>query len=84
MKARQVNQPTEKELNSANQTCLLEEVETMLETIRGINLTAAKSTANQELRFVLEIISNKENKQTHLYPFGPALNRVVVPGGGAC
>ncbi|XP_072235081.1 laminin subunit alpha-1 [Leuresthes tenuis] len=49
MKARQVNQPTEKELNSANQTCLLEELETMLETIRGINLTAAKSTANLEL-----------------------------------
>lgn len=50
-----LNQTTKEELSSANQTRLLEEVETMLETIRAVNLTAANATANQELRCVLHV-----------------------------
>lgn len=45
-----LNQTTEEEVGSANQTGLLEEVESMLKTIRTVNLTAASATANQELR----------------------------------
>ncbi|KAI3355620.1 hypothetical protein L3Q82_018448 [Scortum barcoo] len=43
-----LNQTTEEELSSANQTHLLEEVESMLGTIRDINLTPANNMANQE------------------------------------
>ncbi|XP_030253759.1 laminin subunit alpha-1 isoform X2 [Sparus aurata] len=46
--AGQLNQTTEEELSSANETLLLEEVESMLETIRGVDLTAAEAAANQE------------------------------------
>ncbi|XP_070709007.1 laminin subunit alpha-1 [Pempheris klunzingeri] len=45
-----LNQTTAEKLGSANQTRLLEEVESMLETIRAVNLTASTATANQELR----------------------------------
>lgn len=48
--AGQLNQTTEEELSSANETLLLEEVESMLETIRVVNLTAAEAAANQEFR----------------------------------
>ncbi|XP_068437392.1 laminin subunit alpha-1 isoform X2 [Clinocottus analis] len=44
-----VNQTTVKEFDSANQTHLLEELESMLETIRAADLTAANASANQEL-----------------------------------
>uniref|UniRef100_A0A8P4GTB8 Laminin, alpha 1 n=1 Tax=Dicentrarchus labrax TaxID=13489 RepID=A0A8P4GTB8_DICLA len=47
-----LNQTTEEEFSSANQTRLLGEVESMLETIRVVNLTAANTAANQELRCV--------------------------------
>lgn len=47
-----LNQTTEEELDSANQMRLLKEVESMLETIRAVNLTAASISANQELRCV--------------------------------
>lgn len=50
--AGQLNQTTEEELSSANETLLLEEVESMLETIRGVDLTAAEAAANQEFRWV--------------------------------
>ncbi|XP_073344237.1 laminin subunit alpha-1 [Pagrus major] len=46
--AGQLNQTTGEELSSANETRLLEEVESMLETIRAVNLTAADAAANQE------------------------------------
>ncbi|XP_037619286.1 laminin subunit alpha-1, partial [Sebastes umbrosus] len=44
-----LNQTRVEDLDSTNQTHLLEEVESMLETIRAINLTAANAAANQEL-----------------------------------
>lgn len=44
---------TEQKLTSANSLQLLEEMESMMQTIRSVNLTAAKSAANQELRCVL-------------------------------
>lgn len=41
---------TEKvEFSAVNQTHLLEEVESMLETMRAVNLTVANTVANQEL-----------------------------------
>uniref|UniRef100_A0A3Q3N9Y2 Laminin subunit alpha-1 n=1 Tax=Mastacembelus armatus TaxID=205130 RepID=A0A3Q3N9Y2_9TELE len=52
-KAEHLNQTVEEELDSANQTLLLEEVVSMLKTIKTVNLTAARNTANQELRFSL-------------------------------
>lgn len=50
--AEHLNQTTEEELDSANQTRLLNEVASALEAIRGVNLTAAEAAANQELRSV--------------------------------
>ncbi|XP_067342410.1 laminin subunit alpha-1 isoform X1 [Channa argus] len=44
-----LNKTTEKEFNSANQTSLMEEVKSMLETIRGVNLKVAGALANREL-----------------------------------
>ncbi|XP_026219418.1 laminin subunit alpha-1 [Anabas testudineus] len=44
-----LNQTTDEKLDSANQAHLLEEVESMLEAIRAVNQTAARSKANQEL-----------------------------------
>uniref|UniRef100_A0A671TW87 Laminin, alpha 1 n=1 Tax=Sparus aurata TaxID=8175 RepID=A0A671TW87_SPAAU len=46
--AGQLNQTTEEELSSANETLLLEEVESMLETIRGVDLTAAEAARKLE------------------------------------
>lgn len=51
----QLNQTAEEELSSANQTHLLEEVKSMLVTIRTVNLTAAKAAATQELRCVSHV-----------------------------
>lgn len=45
-----LNQTTEENLDAANQTSLLKEVETMLESMRAVNQTAARNAANQELR----------------------------------
>uniref|UniRef100_A0A3Q1IIW7 Uncharacterized protein n=1 Tax=Anabas testudineus TaxID=64144 RepID=A0A3Q1IIW7_ANATE len=47
-----LNQTTDEKLDSANQAHLLEEVESMLEAIRAVNQTAARSKANQELRYI--------------------------------
>ncbi|XP_058485060.1 laminin subunit alpha-1 isoform X1 [Solea solea] len=44
-----VTQTAEEEFDSANQTHLLDELQLMLETMRGINVTAASATADQEL-----------------------------------
>ncbi|XP_035475536.1 laminin subunit alpha-1 isoform X2 [Scophthalmus maximus] len=44
-----LNQTTEEEPESANQTHLLEALEFMLDTMRAVNLTAANNSANQEL-----------------------------------
>ncbi|KAM3860333.1 laminin subunit alpha-1 [Diretmus argenteus] len=43
-----LNQTTEEELDSANQTHLLEEVASMLETIRAVNLTTTNTAVHQE------------------------------------
>ncbi|CAJ1081613.1 laminin subunit alpha-1 isoform X3 [Xyrichtys novacula] len=47
--AETLNQTTVEELDSANQTRFLEEVESMLDIVRAVNLTDANITANQEL-----------------------------------
>lgn len=47
-----MNQTGAKELDSANQMHLLEEVESMMESIRAIDLKGTNASANQELRFV--------------------------------
>ncbi|XP_069368064.1 laminin subunit alpha-1 isoform X2 [Paralichthys olivaceus] len=44
-----LNQTTEEELESANQTHVLEDLEFMLENMRAVNLTAANAAALQEL-----------------------------------
>ncbi|XP_054478572.1 laminin subunit alpha-1 [Anoplopoma fimbria] len=44
------------ELHSANQTLLLEEVESMLETIRAVNLAGANASANQELSLAESLV----------------------------
>ncbi|XP_068200121.1 laminin subunit alpha-1 [Antennarius striatus] len=59
--AGQLNQTTEEELSTANQTRLLEEVESMLETIRGVNLTAAGAAANQELRLAESLVQSLQS-----------------------
>ncbi|XP_031733781.1 laminin subunit alpha-1-like [Anarrhichthys ocellatus] len=51
-----LNQTGGKELDSASQTHLLEEVASMLETIRAVNLTAANATANQELSLAVSLV----------------------------
>ncbi|XP_030612396.1 laminin subunit alpha-1 [Archocentrus centrarchus] len=48
-KAALLNQTAEEVLSSANQTHLLEEVESIFEAIKDVNLTAAEAAANQEL-----------------------------------
>ncbi|XP_069033643.1 laminin subunit alpha-1 [Embiotoca jacksoni] len=53
-----LNQTVENELDSANHTRLLQEVETMLERIRGVNLTAVQDAANQELSLSDALISS--------------------------
>ncbi|XP_044032400.1 laminin subunit alpha-1 isoform X1 [Siniperca chuatsi] len=55
-----LNQTIEEELDSANQTRLLEEVESMLETIRAVNLTAANATTNQELSLAKSLVHSLE------------------------
>lgn len=50
--AAHLNQTAEEELGSANQTHLLEDVESILNSIKDVNLTAAEVVANQELRSV--------------------------------
>ncbi|XP_067434354.1 laminin subunit alpha-1 [Thunnus thynnus] len=52
-----LNQTTEVELDAANQTYLLDEVASMLETIRAVNLTAANTAANQELSLTESVIN---------------------------
>lgn len=51
----QLNQTAEEELSSANQTQQLEEVKSMLATVRRVDLTAAKAAATQELRCVSHV-----------------------------
>uniref|UniRef100_A0A3B4WWD7 Laminin subunit alpha-1 n=1 Tax=Seriola lalandi dorsalis TaxID=1841481 RepID=A0A3B4WWD7_SERLL len=53
-----LNQTTEQEFESAKQTRMLEGVEFMLVTMRGVNLTAANTAANQELRCVFNDMSS--------------------------
>lgn len=48
-----LNHTTEEGLDSANQARLLEEMESMLETIRAVNQTARSTAANQELRCLI-------------------------------
>lgn len=50
--AAHLNQTAEEGLGSANQTHLLEDVESILNSIKDVNLTAAELVANQELRSV--------------------------------
>ncbi|XP_061568927.1 laminin subunit alpha-1 [Cololabis saira] len=52
-----LNQAPEEELHATKQERLLEEVESMLESIRAVNLTAAKSAVSQELSFA-ELLVN--------------------------
>ncbi|XP_054863033.1 laminin subunit alpha-1 isoform X2 [Amphiprion ocellaris] len=53
-----LNQTVEDELDSANQTRLLEEVASLLETVRAVNLTAAMARANQELSLSESLIQS--------------------------
>ncbi|XP_068604397.1 laminin subunit alpha-1 [Brachionichthys hirsutus] len=57
----QLNQTTEEELSPANQTHLLEEVESMLETIKAVNHTAASAAANQERRLTESLIHSLQS-----------------------
>lgn len=51
--AEQLNRTVEEEeLDPVNQTQMLTEVRSVLETIRGVNLTASRAEASQELRWV--------------------------------
>lgn len=50
--AESLNQTTQEELSSANQTLLLEEVTTAVEAMSAVNLAAARAAANQESRCV--------------------------------
>ncbi|XP_076577630.1 laminin subunit alpha-1 [Chaetodon auriga] len=54
--AEHLNLTTEEELSSANETHLLGEVESMLETIGAVNLTIASATANQEFRLAESLL----------------------------
>ncbi|XP_040922183.1 laminin subunit alpha-1 [Toxotes jaculatrix] len=53
-----LNQTTGAELESANQTHLLEDLEFMLETMRTVNLTAAHTAANQELSLSESLVNS--------------------------
>uniref|UniRef100_UPI0037E85A5F laminin subunit alpha-1 n=1 Tax=Semicossyphus pulcher TaxID=241346 RepID=UPI0037E85A5F len=65
-----LNQTTEEELDSANQTRLLAQVTSMLENIRTINLTDANVAANQELSLSESLV---HSLQSHFLS-----NRVTV------
>ncbi|XP_051240878.1 laminin subunit alpha-1 isoform X1 [Dicentrarchus labrax] len=71
-----LNQTTEEEFSSANQTRLLGEVESMLETIRVVNLTAANTAANQELRLAQSLI---HSLQTDFLPGRMAVDERLRP-----
>ncbi|XP_029979690.1 laminin subunit alpha-1 [Sphaeramia orbicularis] len=81
MEAGLLNQTTDEELDSANQTHLLAEVASMLETIRGINLTAAEATASQELSLTetlsrslkMNFLSASQEVDNRLHPLSRAL-----------
>lgn len=47
--AKFLNGTAEEQLSPTNQTRLLQEVELMLDRMRGLNLTEASSLANQQL-----------------------------------
>ncbi|KAM8731402.1 laminin subunit alpha-1 isoform 1-T1 [Acanthopagrus schlegelii] len=80
--AGQLNQTTEEELSSANETLLLEEVESMLETIRVANLTAAEAAANQEFSLAesltkflqMDFLSSRVAVDDRLRPLSASLN----------
>lgn len=52
--AESLNKATQEELSLANQTLLLEEVATTVKALSAVNLTAARTAANQESRCVLQ------------------------------
>ncbi|TMS01197.1 hypothetical protein E3U43_001041 [Larimichthys crocea] len=59
--AERLNQTKEDELSSANQTRLVHEVASMLETIRAINLTATSVAASQELSLAESLVDFLQN-----------------------
>ncbi|XP_074549755.1 laminin subunit alpha-1 [Halichoeres trimaculatus] len=77
-----LNQTKGEDLDSANQTQLLEEVESMLDAIRAVNLTAANITANQELSLTeslvqtlqLDLVSNRTAIEDRLRPLSASLS----------
>lgn len=52
--AESLNQTPQEELSLADQTLLLEEVAATVKALTAVNLTAARTAANQESRCVLE------------------------------
>uniref|UniRef100_A0A669E7N6 Laminin, alpha 1 n=1 Tax=Oreochromis niloticus TaxID=8128 RepID=A0A669E7N6_ORENI len=64
--AAHLNQTAEEELGSANQTHLLEDVESILNSIKDVNLTAAEVVANQELRSMQHKMEEAEYRTQHL------------------
>ncbi|KAG7222971.1 hypothetical protein INR49_029193 [Caranx melampygus] len=77
-----LNQTTEQEVESSNQTHLLDEVEFMLEAIRGVNLTAASNAASQELSLSdsvmqsqqVDLLSSREVLESRLHLISTSLN----------
>ncbi|KAG8009698.1 Laminin subunit alpha-1, partial [Nibea albiflora] len=59
--AERLNQTKEDELSSANQTYLVHEMASMLETMRAFNLTAASVAANQELSLAESLVNFLQN-----------------------
>ncbi|XP_065805141.1 laminin subunit alpha-1 [Labrus bergylta] len=76
-----LNQSSEDELSSANQTQLLENVKSILEMIRAVNLINANTTANQELglseslldSLQLDFLSNTVSVDDRLRPLSSSL-----------
>lgn len=76
-----LNLTTEEELNSANQTHLLNEVASMLEIIRAVNQTAARAAAIQELRRVCQM---KLCQGWRLAAYSGVLSLSLQAGGVSC
>ncbi|XP_041824167.1 laminin subunit alpha-1 [Melanotaenia boesemani] len=76
MEAGRLNRTSENELNSTNKVQVQEQMESMQETIRHVNLKAARSAANQELRMSeslihslhADILSSRATVQNRLRP----------------
>ncbi|XP_028288319.1 laminin subunit alpha-1 [Parambassis ranga] len=79
--AEQLNHTVEEELDPVNQTQMLTEVRSMLETIRGVNLTASRTVASQELSSAeslahslqMDILSSRAAVDNRLLSFSKSL-----------